>query len=175
MRLTSPKVYAIPEIRHKDDIKILDRIYRSHGCVQNGLDNGKYTIGFIREFDRDNDSNLFRQDGKGWSLVEGKNFHQFIPDYLQSEFTILSKEGLDKTKTKKDYENKTQDIHDHAIPVFRKVASSTNIRTMISCIIPPHRFFSDSCPVLTLTCNNRIILGKEYGQKILYLAADSIP
>ena len=169
--LTSPDVLAISEVRSDKDVEILNQVYSNHKCVKDGLDNGKYTIGFVRELDRTNDSRLFRRDGKGWPLIEGKNFHQFIPNYTKPEFTVLMKNGLDKTQSKKEYADQNLEIHNCAVFAFRKVASATNIRTMISCIIPPHRFFSDSSPLIILQQNNKLRLGKEYDKKILYLVA----
>ena len=62
-------------------------------CVQtimdvsaNGLDNGKYTIEFVREFDRRltiaNYSGVTVEDGLWWKV---RTFHQFIPDYTRPE------------------------------------------------------------------------------------------
>ena len=171
IQLTSPDILAIPEVRNHKDVDILNHVYKRHACVRDGLDNGKYTISFVSELHRTNDSRLFRRGGKGWPLTEGKNFHQFISDYSKSEFTIMPKEGLNKTKTKKEYKSKNHEIHNNPILTFRDVASATNIRTMISCIMPPRRFFSNSCPLLTLQHNNKLILDHRYYERILYLTA----
>ena len=171
IRLTSPDMFAISEVRSRKDVEILNQVYSKHACVKDGLDNGKYTIGFVRELDRTNDSRLFRRDGKGWPLIEGKNFHQFVPDYSKSEFTILPEEGLNKTKTRKNYKNKNNEIHESFRLSFRDVARSTDIRTMISCILPPRRFFSNKSPLVIIQHHNNPILNNIYNKKILYLAA----
>ena len=171
IQLTSPDILAIPEVRNRKDVDILNHVYKRHTCVRDGLDNGKYTIGFIREIDRTNDSRLFRRDGRGWPLVEGKNFHQYVPDYRQSEFTVLPKDGLQRTKRVSQYKTKTKEIHELSRLAFRGVASATNIRTMISCILPPHRFFSDTSQLVLVHYNNNLLLNNEHNKKILYLAA----
>ncbi len=171
MRLTSPDIFSIPEVRTSRDIDILNKIYHQHKCIRDGLDNGKYTINFLTEFNRTTTSKLFKRDGKGWPLIEGKNFHQFIPDFLKSEFTIEPKKGLAKTEKTKVYGEKNRQIHDECRLSFRKVASVTNIRTMISCIIPPHRFFADSSPTLVIYHNKAPLLNSTYNKIILYLTA----
>ena len=169
--LTSPEELTIPEVRDKRDVEILNHVYQRHGCVRDGLDNGKYTIGFVREFDRANDSPLFRRDGRGWPLVEGKNFHQFLPDYTKPEFGILPKVGLEKTGRISKYGGKNKEIHETVRLSFRNVARSTDVRTMISCIIPPRRFFAHSCSLVILHYDNAVVLDSKYEDNILYLAA----
>jgi len=171
IRLTSPEVLAISEVRSSRDVEILSSVYANHGCVRDGLDNGKYTISFIREFDRTNDSRLFRRDGKGWPLIEGKNFHQFIPDYSQPEFSIPAKEGLSKTQKIKAYRDKNKQVHNTTRLVFRNIASPTNIRTMISCIVHSKNFLAHSCSTVVLSHNGIPTLDREYHSRILYLLA----
>ena len=55
----SPSNMAIPEFRSSEDVAILASIYGRHGRVCDGLDNGRYTIEFVREFDR---TNVMRQN-----------------------------------------------------------------------------------------------------------------
>ena len=171
IHLTSPNVLAVPEVRSSKDVDILNYLYKRHKCVRDGLDNGKYTIDMVREFDRTNDSRLFRRDGRGWPLIEGKNFHQFIPDYSQPEFSVSQKKGLEKTNRISLYKNRNNAIHSHPRLTFRNVASSTNIRTMISCIMPPCRFYAHSCSLVVLHNNDKILLGQKYYKNILYLTA----
>ena len=78
---------------------------------------------------------------------------------------------MNKAKIKKEYKNMDNEIHDNAILAFRNVASATNVRTMISCIMPPRRFFANSCPLIILQHNNKLVLNNEYYKKIFYLTA----
>jgi len=167
----SPESMAIPEFRTAEDINITEYVYRTHGRVKDGLDNGRYTIEFSRELDRTNDSRLFRRDGAGWPLVEGKNFHQFMHNYERPEFTVYKNLGLDKLKTKKVYGSLNNEIHDSYRLACRSVASSTNMRTMISCIYPPRAFFAHSVFLAVLHSNSKPFLGNTYYEKILYLQA----
>lgn len=167
----SPGSLVVPETRSTKDMEILSYIYEKHGSVRDGLNNGKYMLDFVSEFHRSNDSSLFRRNGKGWPLIEGKNYHQFIPDFTKSEFTMVPKEGLKRIKTKKAYSGKGTKVHEKPILAFRGVASSTNIRTMISCVIPPHGFFSNSSPMVIIQHNKNPLIDKQYNKIILYLVA----
>ena len=172
MRLTSPDILSVPEARTSKDIDILNQIYDDHKCIRDGLDDGKYTINFVTELNRTTTSQLFRRDGKGWPLIEGKNFHQFIPNFLKPEFTIDPKKGLAKTEKIKIYGDKNKQIHEEFRLAFRNVASVTNIRTMISCVAPAHRFFAHSSPTLVIHHNKTPFLNSNtYDKTILYLAA----
>lgn len=170
-RKMSPESYVIPEARSTKDMEILNYVYEKHGRVSDGLDKCKYLIEFVREFDKTNDSDLFRRDGKGQPLIEGKNYHQFIPDFSKSEFTIISKEGVKHIASKKIYGDKGKEIHNKPILAFRGIASSTNVRTMISCIIPPYKFFSNSSPMIIIQHNKNPLVDKQYDKIILYLEA----
>ena len=60
---------------------------------------------------------LFRSDGKGWPLIEGKNFiHQFIYGFSKPAYTILKKDVLEKTKNKsKHMQTSTKKITIHIV------------------------------------------------------------
>ena len=170
-RKMSPESFVIPEARSTRDMEILNYVYEKHSRVSDGLDRGKYLVEFVSEFHKTNDSSLFRRDGKGWPLIEGKSYHQFIPNFSKSEFTVLLKEGINHIKSKKIYGGKGKEIHDKPILAFRGVASSTNMRTMISCIIPPHRFFSNSSPMVIIQHNKNPLIDRQYDKIIFYLEA----
>ena len=171
VRKMSPDSFVIPEVRGTRDMEILNYIYEKHGRVGDGLDHGKYLIEFVSEFHKANASSLFRRDGKGWHLIEGKNYHQFIPDFSKSEFTVLLKEGINHITSKKIYGGKGKEIHDKPILTFRGIGSPTNVRTMISCIIPPHKFFSNQSPIIIIQHNKNPLINKQYNKIVLYLEA----
>jgi hypothetical protein len=55
------------------------------------------------ELNRTRDSDLLRTDGKGWPLIEGKNFHQFMPDYEKPEYSVIPPEqGLRRTSRQQE-------------------------------------------------------------------------
>ena len=89
IRLVSPTTYSIPEIRTPMDIRICEELYKRHPLLGNGCDGWTFTI--MRELHKTESAKLFRTNGKGWPLIEGKNFGQFIPDYEKQSFTIESR------------------------------------------------------------------------------------
>ena len=167
----SPDTLAIPEFRSPEDVDTMAAIYASNGRVGDGLDNGRYTIELTSELNRTFDSDLFRRDGRGWPLIEGKNFHQFIYNYSTPKFTILEKLGLRRLDKIKQYRQKNYQIHQLPRLTYRQVASATNMRTMISCIMPPGCFFSNKCQLVILQSLDNLVLDHIYYDCILYLAA----
>ena len=55
--------------------------------------------------------------------------------------------------------------------VFRDVSGTTNMRTMIACVIPPHRFYASSLYGIILVNNKRVVLNDSYNQKTARIAA----
>ena len=166
---TSPESMAIPEFRTSEDVAILASVYGRHGRVRDGLDNGRYTIEFVNELHKTNDSEMFRRDGVGWPLVEGKNFHQYVYNYTDSEFTVKKEEGLKKVEGIRAYKNMSKKIHEVCRLAHRDIARATDMRTMISCIIPKQCFFANNCHIAIILKDNTPIINEEYYKKILYL------
>ena len=165
----SPDTLAIPEFRSPEDVDTMAAIYASNGRVGDGLDNGRYTIDFAQEINRSSDSEMFRRDGKGIALIEGKNFHQFIHDYTQPKFTILEEDGLDRVSNIAVYKNMNKSIYNSYRLTYRDVASATNMRTMIACIVPPKKFFANTSRLIIISKNDIPILNEKYYTNILYL------
>lgn len=169
IKLVSPNSFLIPEVRNQKEIDIIKKIYRLHPPLFEGIEDGKWTFKFVTEMHRTAASHLFRTDGKGWPLIEGKHFHQFIPDYEKPAFTINPNDGLTWTSKVREYENKNELIHNTHRLVFREVASSTNVRSMISCIIPKHSFTTNKVFVVIPRLKNKLTFDLEYHKIILYL------
>ena len=160
----NPENLTILEFRHQNDMDVLKQIYK-HKKISDGFDDG-VKINFVQELHRTNDADLFRSDGKGWPLIEGKNIHQFTYEFSKYANTVLKSDIIEKTRNKKTYVNMTEKIHDSYRLSCRSIGRSTDLRTMISCIVPPNVTFSNSCSVVHLTKNDLPII--DY-MKILYL------
>lgn len=168
VRKSAPDSLSIPEVRNKKQLEVFSKIY--HSCpLLNDLGKG-WTVAFVSELHRTNDSELFRKDGKGWPLIEGKNFHQFIPDYEKVEFTVDPKEGLKRTAKHGEYRLINEQIHKTVRLAFRNVAASTNVRGMIACVIPPNSFCPHSVAIVLPRINSSTPVGKEYAKLVSYLA-----
>lgn len=115
------------------------------------------------------DADLFREDGKGWLVIKGKDIHQFNSAFNTPDFTTNKSAGLYRSEKKKVYVNHCRDFHESFMIVFRNIARSTDMRTMISSIIPPHTFHIDSLRSIILTRNHRAVFGDQYNHKLAYL------
>ncbi|MEM1621887.1 MAG: DNA methyltransferase, partial [Metallosphaera sp.] len=118
----------------KNDLKIVEKILQFPSLEQ-------LNIQFLRGFDKTNARGLFRTDGKGWPLIEGKNFHQFLPYYKSPEFTVLPEDGIEKLSETK-LGSKIKEFLEKPKLCYRSTARSTDVRTVIACILPPFTFYT---------------------------------
>ncbi|BBL47031.1 BREX-1 system adenine-specific DNA-methyltransferase PglX [Metallosphaera sedula] len=117
----------------RNDARIMEKIINLPSLE---LLNIQFLNGFNKTLDRD----LFRTDGKGWPLFEGKNFHQFLPYYEIPEFTFLPDDAIKRLSNTK-LGSKVKEFLEKPKLCYREVASSTNVRTVIACILPPSTFY----------------------------------
>lgn len=167
VKRSAPDSLSIPEVRNESHLEIFTKLYDLHPLLS---DSSKgWTVALVWELNRSTDSDLFRDDGKGWALVEGKNFHQFMPDYEKTAFTIDPVEGLERTSGVKFFAHNNDRIHRTCRLAFRDVASSTNVRAMIACILPPNTFCPHNATLTLPQVNGTTPEGKEYAALIGYL------
>ena len=152
VQLSAPNSLSIPEVRSEKQLQVFHKLYRMHPLL--GDESKGWSVALVRELDRTNDSDLFRSDGKGWPLIEGKNFHQFIPDYEKPVYTVDPEAGLERTLRHREFKSINNPIHEDVRLVFRDVASGTNVRSCISSIIPPRTFCSNKAPLVIPKLNS---------------------
>lgn len=162
----SPDSLSIPEPRDAECLAALEKLYENPLL---GDESKGWSVQLIRELDRTGDSDLFRRDGKGWPLVEGKHFHQFIPDYERIEFTVDPQEGLERTGGCRAYKGINEKVHNLPRLVFRGVARGTDVRSMIACIMPPRVFFPNNAIIVHPLMAGKMPEGAEYYRLIAYL------
>jgi len=168
VKISAPESLSIPEVRNKKQLEVFSWLYDHHPLLN---DEAKgWTVALVRELDRTNDSDLFRSDGKGWPFIEGKHFHQFLPDFEKTTFTILPENGLKRTLRRREFQGINKQIHEEIRLAFRNVASSTNVRSFVACILQPKSFCSNSACIILPQKNNKILIGHEYQKMIAYLA-----
>ena len=165
----SPESLCIPEIRNKMSYSVFARIYDLHPLLND--ESKGWTIGLLQEeLNRTRDSKLFKNAGTGWPLIEGKNFHQFMPDYEKPNYGVLSEEGLRRTETRRIYHSVNRKIHEVPRLAYRMVASSTNVRTMVACILPPKSFCPNSATLVFPLKHNKLDIDDDYYLLLSYLA-----
>ena len=74
IRKMFPDQLTILEFRDRRQIDVLEKMM-AHPCI--GDDEQELRVRTYREFDMTNDSDLFRFDGVGWPLFQGKTVHHF--------------------------------------------------------------------------------------------------
>jgi hypothetical protein len=168
VKLSAPESLSIPEVRNKKQLEVFSWIYKHHPLLND--ETKGWTVTLVSELHRTSDSDLLRSDGKGWPFIEGKNFHQFLPDFEKPVFTIPPEHGLKRTSRHQEFKRINEKIHEDVRLAFRNVASSTNVRSFVACILPPKSFCSNSACLILPKKNSGILSGVEYQKMLAYLA-----
>ena len=162
----SPDDLSIPEVL----AQAKDLLVKLSACstLEDASPDG-WQVDLSSGFNTANDSDLFKEDGKGWPAIKGGNMHQFDHAFAAPDFTIERLEGLRRLEKKKVYKGRCRNLHESCMIVFRNIARSTDMRTVIASIIPPHTFHLHSLNSIILTRNNRVVLDDAYNHKIAYI------
>ena len=168
IRKTSPNDLSIPEVSEERAV-LLEKLSQFKPLGERSDDEWK--LGLSSSFHTTNDSDLFRNDRKGWPILKGRNIHQFNHNFSTPEFTTDHLDGLKRLEKKKIYVNHCGGFHESCVIVFRDRTAATNMRTVIAGIVPPHTFHANSLQSIILTKNHKVTLGDEYNQKTAYLCA----
>jgi hypothetical protein len=163
----SPDSLSIPELRSQQHAEILLRIYETNPLMSDSKKG--WEVSMLQELNRTLDSKIMRTDGKGWPVYEGKNFHQFLPNFERPFFTIIPEEGLRRTARHREFVGKNQQIHNLVRLDFRDVAASTNVRSAIACILPPHSFATYTAPMVLPRAKGDEFSPTRYMRMLAYL------
>ena len=166
IKTVSPKDLVIPEVS-EPAMGLLERL-SGLKLLGEQSDDG-WQVSLSRGFDTTNDADLFKDDRKGWPVLKGKNMHQFNHAFSTPDFTTDPSDGLAVLEKKRVYAGRCRDFYESCMVVFRDVSGSTDLRTVIASIIPPHRFHANSLYSIVVVQNHRINLDDEYNRKIAYL------
>jgi hypothetical protein len=148
LKALSPEHWALMELRHKDDVAILEKCYAAFGALsENWLD-------FRRELHMTGDKELFiEKDAPGLlPLYEGKMIWQYSHVFDTAQYW-LDTVAFDQSLTSKELHRMAQDLGVPKAEVakyasfvrydrefvrmgFRSVASDTNERTLIFALLP---------------------------------------
>ena len=166
IRRVSPDTLQIPETGGRP-LAVLAKM--SNGDTFGIESEDGWSVAFTRGFDRTNDSDLFRNDGRGWPVLEGKSTHQFNHCFARPEFAASMSAGLKREGNKRVYRNDCRRFYHSFRLAFRRVASPTNMRAVIVSIIPPQTFHANSLYSVVLTRNESIVSNNDYNGRIAYL------
>lgn len=168
IKISAPESLSIPEVRNKKQLEVFSWLYKNHPLL--GDERKGWNVALLSELHKTADSDLFRSDGKGWPLIEGKNFHQFLLDLEKVIFTVDPDKGLKRVSKRKEYKGINEEIHRTVRLGFRDVASSTNVRSMIACLLPPESLSPNTAIMVLPKKNGSPIRGTEYLKFIAYLS-----
>ena len=116
-----------------------------------------------------NDASFFREDGKGWPVLKGKNIHQFNHTFSKPHFTVNLLDAFKHLGRKNVYNGHCKDYHDQYLVVFRDTTGPKNMRTVIAAIVPPRKFHVGSLRSIILSRNHGVEFSDTYNQKIAYI------
>ncbi len=166
----APDSLSIPEVRNNSQLRVFSELYARHSLLVD--DHRKnWNVSLLTELHRTADNKLFNPSGKGWDLIEGKNFHQFLPDFEKPAFVVEPKAGLERTMRHRDYSYINESIHKNPRLAFRSVASSTNVRSVIACVLPPHSFSPHNATIVLPRIEDAFLKpdGEDYARLVCYL------
>jgi hypothetical protein len=158
IRRLSPESHSVMEFKSALDIEIAEKLLK-FPMLGEKIE-GAWNLRLASEFNMTTDHHLFKTEpGAGrLPLYEGKHFYHFTDDYGKPKYWLdenIARSELMAARVKQttklfldsklgieiDPEMLRLDYQSYRL-AFRDVASSTNERTFIGTILPPHRF----CP-----------------------------
>ncbi|MCT7949378.1 hypothetical protein NG798_06240 [Ancylothrix sp. C2] len=140
IRRLSPDSISVMEFKNEIDFHIAERMAKLP--LLGKTIEGKWNLELHREFNMTDDAFLFhKQPAAGMlPLYEGKMIHQFTHLYAEPRYWVDEKESRKALLGRKGIdEGQKLDYQSYRLG-YRDVASNTNVRTMIACIIPPNVF-----------------------------------
>ena len=168
IKKTSPDNLIIPEVSTKT-AALLEKLSKLKALGVASKDG--WQLNLSRGFDTANDADLFNKNRDGWPVLKGRNMHQFNHAFSPPDFTAEPSPGLAVLEKKRAYAGSCRDFHEAYTIVFRNVSATTNMRTMIACIIPPHTFHAHSLNTILLVKNSKAVFDGVYNKKIALLTA----
>ena len=157
-----PESFIIPE----GSTDFLFKMYKQpklDECLGNDL-----TISFSSGFNKTNDFDLFREDGHGWPIHEGKTIHQYNHSWSRPQFTARQRAGLER-ECKPKYGGLHREFYDSYRLVFRDISGPANIRTVVATIIPSKNFHTNALFSIMIKRDENLLLDSEYVENISYL------
>jgi len=153
----SPNTLSIMEFKNQKDIDIASRVYKSFPLLGDHTDIDKWHLGFRSEFHVTNDSYLFGSDGDGLPVYEGKCIWQYDTFFSKNQYWVKEKAGRIRLLGKNEENGQKLDYQKFRL-VYRKIARSTDERTIISSIIPALSFTAENLTTNKMLFTPQILL-----------------
>jgi len=136
----SPDSLSVMEFQTRRDYEIAEKIYDGWPLLGEEIQD-TWTLRLAYEFHMTNDRDVFNTQSQGLPLYEGKMIHHFDAFFGEPSYWVDAVIGAERYGQKRAISE-----HDYLAPrlAVRAIASSTNERTLISCIIPANVFCGHS-------------------------------
>jgi predicted type IV restriction endonuclease len=138
----SPDSLSVMEFQSKQDYEIAEKIYNGWPLLGDTLDNN-WNCRLHREFDFANDRRLLNQKAEGIPFYEGKMIHQYNAFYAPPEFWISDKHIVQLSHELQEQIGSYRVTH-------RRIARTTDERTLISAIVPPNSACENNATVVLI-------------------------
>ncbi len=151
MRLESlarfnPDSLGVMEFQNRRDYDVVEKIYDSWKFLGDTVDN-QWNVVLNREFDFANDRQLLNQRQKGIPFYEGKMINQYDAFYAPPKFWISD----DKVAILSEAQQ--QQIKTYRV-VHRRIARTTDERTLIAAIVPPNTACENNATTVLINGNS---------------------
>ena len=139
----SPDSISVMEFKSDLDIFIAEKMSQFPLLGEEIQD--KWNIKLTQELHMTNDSYLFHKEyHEGLvPLIQGNMFHQFNYNFAEPKYWIELSEGRKKLLGKNEDNKQKLSYQDYRL-VHRRIASSTNERSLIACVLHKNRFCADT-------------------------------
>jgi hypothetical protein len=138
----SPDTLSVMEFKSQRDIDITTKVYGDWPILGNMLENS-WNVKLTSEIHKTNEVDLLNTSGLGYPIIEGKMFWLFDYGFSSSNYWI--DEEIIKTKISNNSEQISSKLQFKNYRLaFRRIAASTNERTMICTILPKGSVCCDS-------------------------------
>lgn len=132
IRELSPETLTVFEFRNTRIAHVFEKML-SYPAL--GDSNESLRIRTYREFDMTNDSDLFRTDGMGWPLFQGKTIHHFNAHFHDPERSVVQSEGEERLS--KRWGKAPHELPDRTYRgAWRDIAQPTDTRSLICTVVP---------------------------------------
>jgi len=143
----SPDSLSLMEFQTRREYEVAEKIYGQWALL--GDQSGSFwSLQLNREFDFANDRHLLNQRNLGIPFYEGKMIHQFDAFYAAPQFWISGDKMAGFSQSQQ------QQLKTYRV-VHRRIARSTDERTLISTIVPPNSACENNATVVLVVGDQR--------------------
>jgi hypothetical protein len=139
----SPDSLSVMEFQTQRDYGIVAQIYGARPLMGEKLAES-WSVKLNNEFHFTNDRHRLNQQAKGMPFYEGKMIHQFDAFFADPQFWIDENELLDLSEQQRAQLRTFRVVH-------RRIAATTNERTLISTIVLPNTACEVNATVVLIT------------------------